>query len=259
MAGSGSSARGEPTEEPTPQRLAEARRRGELAVSRPLIGAAGAAAAALTLALVGPSLWRGALRFCATQWAQAVSVSGPSAPAGALRAGLTAGAWALAPILGAAIVGALGVGLWQTRAVIVSPRLDWPGAGNGRGRGRSPSAALLVLGKLALLAAVAWATLRPLVPSLVGLTGAPPVRVAAALGVLAARLGLRLALALLALGAIDYGVEWLAHHRRLRMTRAEVQRQRRESEGDPRHRARRRDLHRALAEGGPAPADILPP
>jgi flagellar biosynthesis protein FlhB len=238
--------------------LAEARRLGELAVSRPLIGAAASASAALTLALVGPSLWQGALRFCASQWAQAVSVNGPSAaPGGALRAGLTAGGWALAPILGAAIVGALAVGFWQTRAVIVSPRLGWPRTGDGRGR--ALSAALLALGKLALLTAVAWTTLRPLLPSLVGLTGAPPVRVAAALGVLAARLGLRLVLVLLGLGAIDYGVEWLGHRRRLRMTREEVERQRRESEGDPRHRARRRDLHRALGDGAVTSADILPP
>jgi type III secretion system FlhB-like substrate exporter len=58
----------------------------------------------------------------------------------------------------------------------------------------------------------------------------------------------RLAVALLAMGAADYLWQRHRHRRDLRMTREEVKREMRDSEGDPRHKAERQRLHRALLE-----------
>jgi flagellar biosynthesis protein FlhB len=52
----------------------------------------------------------------------------------------------------------------------------------------------------------------------------------------------------LALGVADYLFVWRRHARGLRMTREEVRRESKESEGDPSHRAERKRLHREILE-----------
>jgi len=69
-----------------------------------------------------------------------------------------------------------------------------------------------------------------------------------AMGVVSARLAERVALVALALGAADYLLVRRRHLDRLRMTREEVKREYKESEGDPSHRAERQRLHRELLE-----------
>jgi flagellar biosynthetic protein FlhB len=61
------------------------------------------------------------------------------------------------------------------------------------------------------------------------------------------RLFLAAGLAMLALGVADYGYQAWKHQRDLRMTKDEVKRELRETEGDPLVRARLRSLGRALA------------
>jgi flagellar biosynthetic protein FlhB len=58
----------------------------------------------------------------------------------------------------------------------------------------------------------------------------------------------RLALAALALGVLDYLWQRARHQRSLRMTREEVRREIKETEGDPRHKAERQRLHREVLE-----------
>jgi len=102
--------------------------------------------------------------------------------------------------------------------------------------------------KATLVAAIAWLSVRPLLAGLVGLAGAPAARVAGALGVVSSRLAERVALVALALGAADFLMARRRHMGRLRMTREEVRREHKESEGDPHHRAERQRLHRELTE-----------
>ena len=52
--------------------------------------------------------------------------------------------------------------------------------------------------------------------------------------------------------ALEYGLAHHRHLRKLRMTREEVRREYRESEGDPVIKGHRKAMHRALAQGGPA-------
>jgi len=56
---------------------------------------------------------------------------------------------------------------------------------------------------------------------------------------------------LLAFGAVDLLLARRRHRASLRMTRAEVLRDHREDEGEPRHRAERRRLHRAAVASAP--------
>jgi type III secretion protein U len=63
---------------------------------------------------------------------------------------------------------------------------------------------------------------------------------------------LRLAWVLVVLGVGDYVLARRRHLKDLMMTREEVKREHKESEGDPHHKSQRRALHRQWAAGGPA-------
>jgi type III secretion protein U len=65
-------------------------------------------------------------------------------------------------------------------------------------------------------------------------------------------LAIRLAWVLLALGVADYALARRRHLKDLMMTREEVKREYKESEGDPHHKAQRKALHRQFAQGGAA-------
>jgi type III secretion protein U len=67
-------------------------------------------------------------------------------------------------------------------------------------------------------------------------------------GVLGARLGLRLATAAAVLGTADYLWQRHRHAKSLRMSREELKREHKESEGDPLHKAERQRLHREIME-----------
>jgi len=242
----------ERTEEPTPKRLEDARRRGEVAVSRDATSAAAMTAAIVALVLQGPLATARLLAY----WRAAFA----GAPAGgdastALIAGLGVLARALAVPLAAATVVALGAGLLQTRGLLalgaLRPDLARLSPAAGLGRAFGGQAALQVgkgLLKATLVAALAWLTVRPVLAGLAALGGAPIPKVASALGVMSARLAERVALVALALGLVDYLLVRRRTLGRLRMTKEEVRREHKESEGDPSHRAERQRLHRDLLE-----------
>jgi flagellar biosynthesis protein FlhB len=242
----------ERTEEPTPKRVEDARRRGEVAISRDATSAAAMTAAIVALVLQGPAVtarlivyWKAAL---------AGAAAGGSA-ASALAAGAGVLARALAVPLAAAAMIALGAGLLQTRGLLalgaLRPDLARLSPAAGLGRAFGGQAALQVgkgLLKAALVTALAWLTVRPVLAGLAGLAGAPIPRVAGAMGIVSAQLAERVALVALALGLADYLMVRRRHLSRLRMTREEVRREHKESEGDPSHRAERQRLHRELSE-----------
>jgi flagellar biosynthesis protein FlhB len=239
----------EATEEPTPRRLAEARRRGEVAFSRELGSAAALAAAVAVLAADAPA--------ALARWLEVMRATLGAAVSGTARAatlGSTAVSLALrmlAPPLGAIVFVALLLGLAQTRGLVLAPvRIDLRRLGGWRRLfgGQAALGAALSLVKVALVGALAWLTLRPVLGSVVALVGAPPARLLAALGTLAQRFAVRLALAGLAFGAVDLLLVVRRHRRSLRMTRDEVKRDYKEAEGDPAHRGERQRLHRELLE-----------
>jgi type III secretion protein U len=241
------------TEQPTPRRLREARRRGEAAVSRELCGVAALLCGLATLAATGPavaaelaSLLRGAL-------AEAVSLAAPS-PAAALARAATALARTALPPCAAAGLGVLAAGLLQSGGLValeaVRPRLERLDPIRGLGRlfsGARLASLALALAKAGIALAVAAhlgvAALRPALAA-PGLSTAPLLRLGATVAV---RLALGLGAVLALFGLVDLLAVRRRHRRALMMTRAEVQRERRDDEGDPRLAGERRRLGRALA------------
>lgn len=244
----------ERTERPTPRRQAELRRRGEVAVSRELTGALSLLAGLGALAACGP-WWltalageiRGGLR---------AALTADRAPAGALLPAafsvLRLSALPALAALGAALAaGALQTGgLWTLAPLAPKPeRLD-PFRGLARLFSWARLAALgLGLLKAALVMAVVLHGWRTTASTLAQLPRAesPGGALAGLLWPLAWRLGG----VLLLLGGADLLLVRWRHRRQVRMSRDEIRREAREEEGDPRHKAERRRVHRALAEAAP--------
>jgi flagellar biosynthesis protein FlhB len=228
-------------------------------VSRALSAAAALAAALVVLAWDAPALVAHAASTLREALSAAVAGGGGPRAAGALAAALALRA--AGPPLAALVVVGLVVGLAQTRGLVLAPvrfdlgRIASPAARGGGLDGRGLAAAGKGLLEVALLAGVALLALRPVVPALAALTGAPAARTLAALGGLSGRLAARLAAACLALGAVDALLAARRHRRGLRMTRDEAERERREVEGDPAHRRERQRLRREALEQ-PAAAAI---
>jgi len=247
---------GNRTEQPTARRLEEARRRGEVAVSGELTGAAALAGGLAALALDGRRVASGLARI--VRGGLAAAVGGDAAPERVLRVAAAdvlrlALPVSLAALAAAALAGALqaGPGL---RPGALAPRLERIDPIRGLRRLVSPAQLLrapLGLAKAATLAALAGAWLREAVGPLGQLPRAAGG--AAALGALPAIAGLalRLLAAFSAFAILDLALARRRHRRALMMTRDEVRRELREDEGDPEHRAERRRRHRGLVEAGP--------
>ncbi len=246
---------GNRTEQPTPRRLREARRRGEVAVSGELTAAAALAGGLGALALGGPRLAAALARV--VRGGLEVAGAGAAVPERVLRnaAGevlrLTLPV-ALCALAAAALAGALQAGP-GVRLAALAPRLERVDPLRGLRRLLSPAQLLrapLGLAKAAALVALLVAWLGqvagalgqlPRVPAAGLLRGAPAL----------SGLALRLLAAFAAFGALDLALARRRHRRALMMTRDEVRRELKEDEGDPAHRGERRRRHRALLEAGP--------
>jgi flagellar biosynthesis protein FlhB len=244
---------GEPTEPPSEKRLRDARARGEVAQSRELTGAAVFLGAGALLAWTWPTLI-GQLRGTLATALQLAPARLPS-PASALDAGLRGLTAAALPLLLGAFLLALLAGFAQVGPLLsLHPllpslrRLD-PSRNLGRVLG---GAALLELCKtvvkIAGIGYVAASALWDQLPRILATLGGPPEAlldaVAGGAGAIAARAAIVVAL----IAVADLLYQRYAFRRRLRMTKAEVQREQKESEGDPHHKAERRRVHREIAE-----------
>jgi type III secretion protein U len=243
------------TEEPTPRKLRQARTRGQVPRSRLFTGAcvlAGGSAGLAAGATHGAVLLQG--------WT-ALLLSHPAVPTGlALHQGLWLGIRLAAPAcagaMAAALVATLATAGWNPHPAALVPRLERldPWAGLRRilslrmvgELGRGLVAATMLIGLFAL-------GFRALLPDLLRI----PLLEGSGGGWLVLRQGTvqlwtRGLLLLLVLGAFDLWRARRRHRRDLRMSRDEVRREHREQEGDPRHRAHRRAVHRQLLLAGRA-------
>jgi flagellar biosynthesis protein FlhB len=234
------------TEQPTPRRLEKARREGDSAVSAPL----GQGLGLLVVLALLPAL------------ASAVTASLGSALRNAIATGEADWAGALwlclglsAPLLGAAALVSLAVGLLQTGGAFTASRFA---PDLGRLDPFQGAKGLFTLERFfslsrSLLAALAvgyltWSLLGGHVGDMASTLGRVEA-VGSTMWLLGRRLLWAAALVGLVLGAVDYFFvrrAWLARHR---MSKDEVKREMRESEGDPEVKAARRRAHQEALAG----------
>lgn len=245
----------ERTEPATPRRREEARRHGRVARSADLSSAVVLLAAVLALPLLGGPLARGLAGSTAGAFERMAALGCPESDLFADLGGLfTASLAAALPLLGALAAAALAVNLLQVGFLFapeaVAPKAERLDLGRGLARIFSARSALrgaAGLLKVAAVGAVVALSLWAERDALAALAGRPfEQALGAALGMLFV-LSLRAALALVALGVLDYAAQRWQHERDLRMSRRELREELRRYEGDPRVRERRRAVQRQLA------------
>ncbi len=251
------SASGSRTERPTPRRLRDARRRGEVARSRELSGAAALAGSLAAIAGLGPAAT--AQLEVHLRRSLAAAIAGDVGPLAAVRDSLQALAAVALPISTAALVaGGLAAaaqagGLrFSTPAIAFRlERLD-PLKGLCRIFSLDQVASVLMgLAKVAAAALLAWRVLSHEARALARLPRLEPQGAAAAACALLSPLAVGLTALLAAFGCLDLVRARRRHRSALRMTRDEVRRDIKEQEGDPHRKAERQRRHRALAAAEP--------
>jgi type III secretion protein U len=235
----------EKTEEPTPRKLAKAREKGDVAVS----GATSQALGFVVALFVVP----GTIAATAAQ-ARAVfrSAIGPYPVQGAAEQVTTSVVLLVAPLLTAVAAAAALSSIVQTSALFAPARVkpDWSKLDLLAGlRSLASGQRLWNVGR-AFLAAIAvaflaWRALSSHVGDLAHSIGAP--RAAGEMALLAAkRMARDAAMVGLFLAIVDLVVVRRALLTRLRMTKAEIKREHRESEGDPQWKSARLRAHQEM-------------
>ena len=247
----------ERTEQATPKRLQEARKKGQVPRSSELSIAAVCIAAAAAIYSMG--------RMVAGDFADLMRDSLSLSPAAVMSEGVmwptltAAGAralWIILPVLGATFVAALAapiaIGGWNFSGKALMPQFSRlnPVAGFGRMFSTRGMVELAKgLAKVGVIGAIAWVLLKGLTPQLMGLTSEPLQQAIGHAAALAGYSLLVLVCGLAVIAAVDVPFQLWQHARDLRMTREEVKEEYKESEGSPETRGRIREAQRALARG----------
>jgi flagellar biosynthetic protein FlhB len=247
----------ERTERPTPKRLDEARKKGQVPRSLDLSSAAVVLAGAGLIYALGSSfaqslaeMLRGALTLSASEatepslmWPKMV-VSFGAAFSGTLPV--------LMATLAAALAAPLVTGGWNFSAEALTPKLERlnPIAGFGRMfSARSLVELLKAIAKFALVGLIAVLLLWMLTPQLLGLSDEPIGYAIRHAGSLCGMALLALTAGLVVIAVLDAPYQLWSHQRELRMTREEVREEMKESEGSPEIKGRVRALQQAMARG----------
>jgi len=247
----------ERTEAPTPHRIAEARRKGQVArsveVNTALVLVTG-------FWMMGPMTQRlaselGALtRDCLSS----LAVRDELSVTGLLRGGIDWGlhfGLVLAPFIAALVVTGVGASVLQTGLLFsfegLKPNLNKlnPLAGLRRMFSKQGAIELAKASlKIAVVAAVAYSGIRKVYPELLTLPHHGLAFCWATWQGIALDLGLRIGMTFMGLALIDYLLQRRQWWEGLRMTREELREEMRQSEGDPKLKGRLRQRQRYLAQ-----------
>ena len=242
----------ERTEQPTPLRLAEARRRGTVARSAALTGAVLLLATLAALVALAPRMLEG-LRDL-----MAVLLDGGNTPLATPGESLALLARHSLPVLAgvvvlalAAVATALLVGMAQVGMFATAEPLkpDFGRLSPAQGLRRMFSARSLIrlgftLVRMAVVGGVLVLAWRRYVPMFAGASLAPVWALTQLAGEIVWFVALRIGVAMLAIAALDYLYQRWQHRHDLRMTRREVLEDMRRMEGNPQMRLHMRQLAR---------------
>jgi flagellar biosynthetic protein FlhB len=240
------------TEPATPRRLQRAREDGQVAVSRELTTFAGLAAVTLTLMVAGSDTLQSLIQRLSIFLARSHEL----VPAGPTVYRLAGSAWlnAAAPFVLAALVAGAGAVLLQTRFLLNAKalRVDFARLNPRSGLKRLLGPEALIeagksVAKISVLGIVLWRVVLSDLPSLLMAPYGDPHQLLgrAVSPVLHVIMVVLIAQAVIA--AIDFLWVSLRHARGLRMSRQDIIDEQKESEGDPRIKARIRQIRMARA------------
>ena len=252
------------SEQATPYKLADARKRGSVAKSADFTSTA--MLAALTMAMYA-SAWEGLRQLLHMQrkilarapgmdW----SVDALAAWIGQLMLGMLG---ILSPLLLTLSVTAILANLFQVGPIFsfhpLTPDLDRinPAAGLKRVFStRTLFEAIKSVSKLAVLGAVLYVLVRDVVPGLVGLSAMEPTAYVRVLVALSGGLLVKLVATLLIIATIDLVYTRWEFGKRMRMSKRDVRDESKNREGDPRIRSRIRELRKEMLKRSKSIANV---
>jgi flagellar biosynthetic protein FlhB len=243
------------TEQPTPKRREQAREKGEVAMSKDLSGALVLLTGLFTLSLWGPvlgrkvmemlRLWLGHLRPGLVDPNQMSALF--------TRFGVTLGGF-MAPIFVSLCVVAIAGTYVQVGKILsterITPDLSRLGLFKGLQRLVSPNTLvelLKSLAKITIIGYVAYYSVKRELPGLMPMMDQSVGQVTLHLSETSFRVSVRILLALLVLGVLDYLYQRYRFEKNLKMTKQEVKDEMRQVEGDPKVKARIKSIMRQMA------------
>ncbi len=243
------------TEQPTPKRRAEARRKGMVPRSRDLSSACVLLSGLLFLTLLAPGIGRQMMAMCKGWLAnlQPGLVTAAQMPVLLANFGLIVGG-AMAPLLlglaiAAVVANYLQVG-WVFAPERLAPDVSRLQFFSGLRRLFSLNSLVLLassLLKVTVIFLVVYLTLTKELKNLLPLLHQEVGQILLYLEAVGGRIATRIILAFLVLGVLDYLYQRHRHEKSLKMTKQEVRDEMRQVEGDPKVKARIRSIMRQLA------------
>ncbi len=246
---------GDKSHDATPHRRQQAREEGQAAQSQDLASALLLLGSLLVLMFAGANLVEFAGRLLASHLGGDAWLSADRDFAIVRLTDTMRGlAGAIAPILGFAVLLGVGVHLMQVGFMVVPNKLapDFSQINPLSGFRRIFSLTGTVrLGfgifKIAVVGAVAFVSLYHRREELLGIALLEVPQIAMFTWSICLWTSLKIGLALLVLGILDYGYQWWNHEQDLRMTQQEVREEMRNLQGDPQVIARRKQVQRQLS------------
>jgi flagellar biosynthetic protein FlhB len=246
---------GEKTEPATPRRREEVRKKGQVAKSTDLTSSVVLMAAMLALYFLMPTLMRMLTELTRSYLENAATMRVDSAAATTLfiRATMQAGVFFMPFMLiigSAAMLANVAQVGFKLSDYPITPRMEKLNPMTGFKRMFSARALVEFVKsimKLILVGLIAYLTIRGEFQRLVSLSNVDVWGAWAFLGKLCFTLGMRIAIAFLALGLADYGFQRYQFEQDIKMTKEEVRQEIKDFEGDPQIRARVRRIRRQMA------------
>lgn len=250
------SSSGEKTEQATPKRREEARKRGQVARSQEVNTGLGLLMTFSMLAFMGGWLLSGFISVMERSLRGAGTGAGmtPAAAWSALTDAGMNGIWLTAPFaIAGVIVGVIASAIQvppKLTPEVLKPRFSVINPINGVKRLfslRSLVRTVKDILKIAITGAVAYAVLKGAIPDLMSLMGAPPGMVLVVMGGLVLKVGFAITAVYLVIAVADALYERWQHGRDLRMTRDEVKREFKEQDLGPEVKAQMKRRQREMA------------
>jgi type III secretion YscU/HrpY family protein len=247
---------GEKTEQPTPKRLKDARKKGQVAKSQDLTEAVLFLTAVGVLA-AGGSAFVSELRAIMTGLFQPRILAGDLPDDELLRR--TGQAWGralllLSPLLGAVFVAAAAINFLQVQALfsmeVIKPKLEklnpLQGFQNLFFKAKTYLELLKMLIKFAVVFALAYAVLIGSLKDVILTARQDPATAGRLASILMFSILFKAGLIFFVLGAADFLLQKRMHLKSLRMSKYEVQKEYKEDDGDPHIKHLRKHLHEEL-------------
>jgi len=246
----------ERTEQPTPKRLEEARKKGDIPRSRDLSAAAVMMIGGLGCYFLGPQVGTGLIEMMRSSLALSPdAITDEGFLTIALATSLTKAALACVPIIGLVMLAAaltpLALGGWSFSTEALSPNFERLSPMSGFKRMFSMTAVVELaksLAKFAVVALAAVIVLRSQTNELLSLGSEPTQQAVVHAFKMCGQAFIVLASGLLVIAGVDVPYQLWQYSKKLRMSREDIRREMKESEGSPEIKGKIRQLQREMAQ-----------